>query len=255
MRTALPISGAVLPPLKRERGSPFGFTLIEMIIAVFIALIIFMVGFSSISTTMAVRKDSEARIGATEDSRMFFQLLERDLAGAYPMSFLNLNNPAGGPPQDSLTQKINGKTVAISPSFRLEFYTRVDHRGVADQLVFVRYYVNNNAHLCREVVDSIDPASIGSADTRHHYPLLTTQIPPFTPATDLKDDTDAVFDQTNSLIINPLQWNADQKVYTACAWGQATHFQVELMMYDLKGFPPKRSFIRTIELPMSMTNY
>jgi hypothetical protein len=76
----------------------------------------------------------------------------------------------------------------------------------------------------------------------------------------LKDDIDAVFDQTNSLVINAAQWDPANKVLnvapaTPVPWAQATHIQVELMMYDLKGFPPKRSFIRTIELPMSMTNY
>jgi prepilin-type N-terminal cleavage/methylation domain-containing protein len=240
-----------------------GFTLIELSIAIFIALIIFTVGFSAISTTMAVRKDSEARIGASEDSRMFFQTLERDLNGAYPL-YLPGNPPThlldpstpNWKPSDNLTQKLNGKLYGPYASDRLEFYTRIDHRGVADQLVFVRYFVNNNGHLCRQVVDSIDPSTLTppSTDTIHHNPaILTSYVPP--EANYLTDDVDAVFDQASALIINPLQWSADQKIYVTSTWPLATHVQVELMMYDLKGYPPKRSFIRTLELPVSLTNY
>src|ERR1700759_574682 len=61
-----------------------GFTLIEIMVALSIASIIFSVGYYAVSTTMQSSARTTQRVHDSENSRLFFQMLEHDLATATP---------------------------------------------------------------------------------------------------------------------------------------------------------------------------
>jgi prepilin-type N-terminal cleavage/methylation domain-containing protein len=205
-----------------------GFTLIELMIALFIALIIFTIGFMTISGAISARREAEARIRAAESARLMFQLLEKDMAGAYPQpgvaDISTLVNETTGMPL-----LINHKNMNDTND-RLEFFTRMDHRDLSDSnhtdspdtYVFVRYFVNSFGHLCREVHTVDSPAQ---AETL--YPF------------DRTNDSYALCDQMYAMLIAPAQWNDSTKSMVIgpgyqCS-ASTTHVQVSLFMFGYSG--------------------
>jgi hypothetical protein len=223
-----------------------GFSLVEMMIATTSAMIIFMVGFMIVSGTIRAKNESSARIRATENARLFFQLLERDLAGAFPLQ-------AGVPPvvegiflKEQLydvypitvgTNISTGNPIKIDNNNSLQFYTRIDGRGVTDGYSFVRYYINNHQQLCRQVIPFGDP----------------NEIPTFEPIEDVLDSNEfAMFDRVRSMYVTFHKWNEFEKdyypklssretlptpitVFPFVPISAATHIKVQLFLFDSLG--------------------
>src|SRR2546423_443922 len=85
----LPVSspchtGSKLPVPHTALRVPRGFTILEIVIASSIALFVFAVGYLAISTTVRTSDEQTKRIRDTENARLFFNMLERDLATAFP---------------------------------------------------------------------------------------------------------------------------------------------------------------------------
>jgi hypothetical protein len=230
-------------PVQSGRG---GFSLVEMMIASLIAMVIFVIGFVIITGTIRTKNESSARIRATENARMFFQLLERDLAGAFPLQ-------AGVPPavegiylKDQLydeyditvgTNVSTGNPIKIDNNNSLQFYTRIDGRGVTDGYSFVRYYINNQQQLCRQVIPFGDP----------------DEIPTFEPIEDVLPLNDfAMFDRVRSMYVTFHKWDEVDKDYFPKLSSRdtlprtdskgvlqpvsaATHFKVQLFLFDTLG--------------------
>ena len=220
-----------------------GFTLIEMMISIFIALIIFTIGFTAISSTIQARRESEARIRATENARVFFDLLQRDLANAYPRGGTGVIVELPDMVQELANQPmtVNKKNITVTND-RIEFFTHADHRGLTDQYVFVRYFVNSLGHLCRQTNQS------DTADTAYI---------PF----DQNNDGSALFDQAFAILVSPAQWQDATKTMAVtpappCST-TTTHLQVTLYMFGYNGAnlatdnqgPTKRVFMKTIPVP------
>jgi type II secretory pathway pseudopilin PulG len=69
--------------LRRSRAR--GFTVLELLIAAFIAMFIFGTGLTILTGANRVRAETQSRLKAGDSARMFFELLERDLAAANPL--------------------------------------------------------------------------------------------------------------------------------------------------------------------------
>jgi len=197
-----------------------GFTLVEMLIAVFIALIIFGVGFATITGTMRARAESEARIHSTENARIFFQTLEKDFASAYPdATSLKEDLVETG----TFTYKAGTFTNTFD-SNALQFYTRVDTPGDSKPLV-VHYYVNKRQQVVREVI--ADATAL---------PQLSTS--------NLDSEEHAMFDRVHSLHITFHKWDPINKNFTpqmnlsttlpvgTVTIEDATHIRIRLFMFD-----------------------
>jgi type II secretory pathway pseudopilin PulG len=238
------LSGGLSALRVRRRG----FSLVEMLIASFIAIIIFTVGFVIITGTIQAKNESSARIRATENARLFFQMLERDLAAAYPMKFGVAPNPVTGiytkeemfeEYDITVGQNVStGTAIKIDNNNSLQFYTRIDGRGVTDEYAFVRYYINNAQQLCREVIHSND---------------LDTE-PAWLPIAQMLDKCDfAMFDRVRSMYVSFHKWDDIDKDYfpklssrdtlpkkmpvtnNLIPISAATHIRVQLYLFDTLG--------------------
>ena len=137
-----------------------GFSLIEMLIAATIAILIFFVGFVTITGTIRARSESMSRVRATENARLFFQLLEKDLESGFPgpnQMIKGVTNVAAASVTDPATLELREFNNPID-SDQIQFYTRNDISTnptapeSPDRYVFIRYYVDQAKHtLCREI--------------------------------------------------------------------------------------------------------
>lgn len=215
----------------RMRSGARGFTIVEMMIAAFIAMIIFSAGFVVINGTIRARNEAAARIRATEHARLFFQMLERDLAGAYP-AFANVTKESllESGYDIAVGQNVSTGTAITIESDAIQFYTRIDGRGLRDEYAFVRYYINNRQQLCREVIPSADP----------------TTEPAIEPIADVLDLQEfAMFDRVRSLYVSFHEWVEKDKDYfpqlssratlTGAEVARATHIRVQLFSFDTTG--------------------
>ncbi|MCY3019171.1 MAG: hypothetical protein NTW87_09115 [Planctomycetota bacterium] len=235
-------------------GPARGFSLLELAVASFIAMIIFTVGFIVITGTLRTRSESTARIRATENGRLFFQMLERDLAGAWPGPFNMFKGAADTNPsvppapmvvRDTYVYRTPEKVPRDVPTDILQFYTRSDTRAPdgtnPDRRVFVRYYVNTLEHtLCRQVVEDegLDPANGNTTPTA----LETNQNNAAPLETRLLRDERAVFEGVHQLLIYHRQWQPDNKTFlpaltdnkdaAAADYKDCTHLLVKLVLYD-----------------------
>ena len=138
----------------RLRYKNHGFTVLEIVIASSIALIVFAIGYLAISTTTKTGDQVTKIIRDTENARLFFNMLERDLATALPgpgniekkretQNQIDgyIHDPVNNPSPLVLTESVTG--VAASSDI-LQFYCRTDNTSARDELTFVRYYVNRN---------------------------------------------------------------------------------------------------------------
>lgn len=214
-----------------------GFTLIEMMIAIFIGLIIFTIGFTAISSTMSVRKESEAKIRATANAQLLFNLMRKDLEGAYPINSAAVNLSTLSTESSYIVTYL-GKPVS-SITDRMELFITPDLRGKTDQYTFVRYFVNSYGHLCRQVVSGSDPVAI---------------IPPF----DKDDDSAALFDGAFAMHVNWSQFDDSAKSFTPPLpnfapppiAANATHLKVDLFLFGLDAAPQnQRLFSAIVQIP------
>lgn len=203
-----------------------GFTVLEMIVATSIALIIFLVGFTLISGTSDTRTQSMARVRMTENARLLFQLLERDLAGAYDVGSFTLTSGNVG---NVIMPNVDGFNDA------LQFCTKLDTSNMTNQCVLVQYYVNpaTSAHspqnvLCRNVI--LVPS------------IKNPALPPPTPLT--TDPAYALFDMVygpTAAIVPTMnyrfkivgqRWDPIGKTFVSPAPAQPpyTHLQVTLIL-------------------------
>jgi prepilin-type N-terminal cleavage/methylation domain-containing protein len=218
-----------------------GFTLIEMMIAIFIALIIFTIGFTAISSTIQARREAEARIHATENARLFFDMLQKDMATAYPVDSTNVNLPTMVVETPGQPITVNKQNMTVTND-RIEFFTHSDHRGLTDQYVFVRYFVNSLGHLCRQTNQAATP---------------DLAFVPFTQT----DDASALFDQAFAILVSPGQWQESSKTMAVSpappCTTTTTHLQVTLYMFGYNGATlatdnqaqTKRVFNKSIPVP------
>jgi prepilin-type N-terminal cleavage/methylation domain-containing protein len=223
-------------PLRRA-----GFTLVEMLIAATIAILIFFVGFVMITGTVRARGETMSRIHATESARLFFQMLEKDLASAHPGGYGMKMGTAPVPGSNPYTLVLN-ETTATLTSDLIQFYTHndlsVESPGAEapDRHVFVRYYVNHTDHtLCREVHEDSTQQVQMEAD--------------FPPATTILRDPRALFEDVRQVLIDFQYWDDRDKsmkplpgnpklVYDGTQFLEGgtprvpTHIVVTLVMYD-----------------------
>ncbi|GMV78991.1 MAG: hypothetical protein AMXMBFR7_01750 [Planctomycetota bacterium] len=139
----------------RVHQSTVGFTLVEMLIAVAIAILILALVFTILNGASAAQTSTRTRIQASEGARVFFEVLERDLAGAFPGPWLpafqksDLAPPGSAIPDAAVG--IHGEVIKMT--------TTSDTRLPGNEYFSVRYYVarkeiGEEKRLYREV----DPA-------------------------------------------------------------------------------------------------
>ena len=265
-----------------------GFTVIELLIGAFIALFIFMVGFMTINGTIRASGEATALVRATENARLFFQTLERDLSAAWPgpgplplimvKSVLPVPVDASGnatysPPQQLPIilelQQPDGTILTDA----LQFYTRADTHPQPDQAddpspperrVFVRYYVNPNEHtLCREVIarEVIINGIINPIN-----PLPEDDVPDALKTTPHPVDKYAVCDNVRTVRFLLRRWDDTQKQFDqpltnttpSATPSTCTHVLVLLQMQDEyaeqrpfsnNAVLPVRTFVKVLPLP------
>ncbi|HYG76336.1 MAG TPA: type II secretion system protein [Planctomycetota bacterium] len=215
-----------------------GFSLVEVLIATFIALIIFSIGFIAITGTIRARGESTARMRSAENARLLFQMLERDFSAAWKGPYVlavghQLNASAVAPPP--LTSFTLPDTINVPPrdSDVLQFYSNVDTTiqtsavTSPDRDIFVRYYVNPQSHtLCRQVLED---------DTGSH----TYETEGF--INNASNDQNAMFEDVRQMLVDYMYWDEVTKsmVKLTPAGGPAftpnvrpTHINVTIILYD-----------------------
>jgi len=118
-----------------------------MLVAAFIALIIFAIGFTILNGATQARANAQKRIRATDGARMFFEMVERDLNDAYPGPWTApygkadlIESPGGDVVGNALKMTTSGEAATPSGGF-----------------VTVRYYVLlSTKRLYRET--TLDPS-------------------------------------------------------------------------------------------------
>ena len=181
-----------------------GFTLVELLVAVFIAIIIFGIGFSILNAVMVAKKQTEARMRYSESARMFFEMFERDLAGAY-------GNPTivAASYRDKLSQSgVTGVNSSV-----VEFTTTADSNSdvvKGTDYIAVRYYaLASNGILYRQL-----------------YPSAFPGLPS-------EDPQSALFADVTEFHVDYLQWDETYKRYnTGVPPSVATHLDVMLKFTD-----------------------
>jgi prepilin-type N-terminal cleavage/methylation domain-containing protein len=198
---------------KRTNSRRNGFTLIEVLVAAGLASIIFSVGYYAIATTIATTRASTQRIRDTENARLFFMMLERDLASASP----GPGNIVKYRESTSATYSYTPSPLVIEETGQsdiIQFYCQQDSHAflengqpARDEMVFVRYYVNHydSAHtLCRKS-KVYDPNIANPVPPDETNPLTSTYV--------VNDYDSAVFDNVYKLTVLFQRWDAKNKTY------------------------------------------
>ena len=220
-----------------------GFTVLEMIVATVSALIIFLVGFTLISGTSEERAQSMTRVRMTENARLLFQLLERDLSGAYDVVY---------PPLATTPFTFMSNTVIIlnSPNngnYVLQFCTKVDTPNMTNQYVLVQYFVYPTANvLCRQVttVNSI-PTTATPPDTTVSTYALFDMV--YGPAAAIN-----VPNPQYRFQITGQQWQPVTKTFSLSPSTPYTHLQVTLVLQynqNANTTPTTVTFSKYIAIP------
>ncbi|MFH0939880.1 MAG: prepilin-type N-terminal cleavage/methylation domain-containing protein [Planctomycetota bacterium] len=197
-----------------------GFTLVELLVAMAIIMVVFLVGFTLINGASDIRRQSEARIRASENARLFFQLLERDFAGAYPTGLISTNDSLSELPPYKLPVTPKGTDYTIDSSY-LRFYTRMDTQAPLDEYVCVRYYVNNLEQLCREAQNALEVQN-----------ALLDKLTSTSPEQQSSDH--ALFDETYSLNVGYQIWDTQNKKFndSNTTPNGATHLLITLTLFE-----------------------
>lgn len=206
-----------------------GFTLVEMLVAVFIALIIFSIGFTLLSGATQARSDAQARIRATDAARIFFDNVERDLADAVPGPWTTpytKSNLAETPGGDVATNDLKMTTTGESTTATMGFVT-------------VRYYVLTSTKiLYRETAQDAPPGPPSLAGTPAHNSQF------------------AMLPDVESLTCVFYRWDDATKAFVDAtgAPDTATHINVQIQIKDPSPKQPLRTFQKLIAIPASFTN-
>ncbi|MBE7464008.1 MAG: prepilin-type N-terminal cleavage/methylation domain-containing protein [Planctomycetes bacterium] len=155
-----------------------GFTLVEMLIAVAIAVLILALVFTILNGASAAQASTRNRIQAAESARVFFETLERDLAGAAPRT----GAASKGELIETLAPLAVSEWDAGFTGQGLHFFTARDANAPGAEFFAVRYYVcrrdtSTDKRLFRRVNMNGDlPAlnfAVGSDDLLNDAVLLT----------------------------------------------------------------------------------
>ena len=197
------------PRIVRCMAHSHGFTILELIIASSIAMVVFGVGYLAISTTVSASNESAARIHETENVRLFFNMLERDLTSAFagPSNIQKVRQQVPtylpNPSPMVMTETVN----SVSPqSDILQFYCRTENPSAgADDFGFVRYYINRADNtLCRQVkYDSTGNNFAGNFPDVFDPTLLTN----------VNNSDLALFDSIFKLTVTYQRWNPLTRQY------------------------------------------
>ena len=252
-----------------------GFTLLEMLVVAAIAMVIFIAGFTAISGTALARSTSVNRVRAVESGRLFFQMLERDMAGAYPGYNVAVKAQIGYRGVLSGTDPASGMPLASTiDTDDIQFFTTTDSDGIRNQTLAVRYYVNNFGQLCRIVVPYVyDPANPVPASLPPVYDSTTS------PATDERAiDSYAMFEDVYAMNVSYDRWDPVAKTFkvvykwdnpsatfvpiNAADAGSPTHLHVMLRLFDRTGASkdtpvqslPQRTYDKRIAIPAAFRN-
>jgi prepilin-type N-terminal cleavage/methylation domain-containing protein len=190
-----------------------GFTLVEIMIATGIAGFIAFVGYFAISTTITASNAATARVRDTENARLFFSMLKREIATAFP----GPGNMIKGRGDASITNydpNNNQSSLVLSdksanpPSDVIQFYSRVDSPSLQeDQVLFVRYYMNRADNtLCRQA-QPCNPTGTP--------PNATSPYDEIPPNISKSDALWPLFDNVRSLRITFEQWDPNAKVFNS----------------------------------------
>jgi len=213
------------------RRRPSGFTILEMIIAATIALMIFGIGFYTITASQRVQADTTRSLRQSENARLFFDMIERDLQGAYPGWFI------------ATKDKLVENDSPDSPTDRydaLRFFSRVDYVNSAPDGVFlVRYYVAPNdstGRLLHQVRREVWTGYITPGSNEFLEASVATY------ANSLDNVAGAVFDEVDRLRIDYRIYNPKSKTFEPplesandldpALIPQATHLLVRLFLKD-----------------------
>jgi len=243
--------------MRFRRAAP-GFSIVELMVATLIAMVVFGLGFTIINKITQARTQTAARVRASENARLFFQLLEKDLAAANPGPHNMVKDrtlvpgyPCAAPQATVLEEDLGGGVYADI----LQFYTRADAATVTDEYVFVRYFVNRaNNTICRHVI------AVPNSD-ESIAPELTENPLPYT--NDAAIVQFALFDEVKSFYVVHRIWNETNKALTPTGLQDyqeadpatiqnATHLRVMLVMrYSVDGGTTflERTFSKVLELP------
>lgn len=188
-----------------------GFTLIEVLVSAGIASVVLLVGFYAITTTITTSRETTQRIRDTENARLFFQMLERDLASATPgpgpLRKGILTSPTFVLADRSSTVLLTQRP-SVTPFDTLQFYCRSDEQATLseDSLLFVRYYTNFAAgvhSLCRAVRPYTDINNPPHADdTQNPYDMANRA-----------DFSNALFSNVRNMTVIFQRWDPAQKRY------------------------------------------
>jgi prepilin-type N-terminal cleavage/methylation domain-containing protein len=206
-------------PLPTLRPRLRGFTLVELLVSLFIALFLLSVTFQLLTGALKARKQTSARIQAFDSARTFFTRTffsgyERELAGAYPLAWADPNAPDSienlavtEPPVGTVLQMTTSSEV-VAPGGG---YTQ------AVTVFSVRYFVRNDL-LCRET-------SNNAPWSGHNHPF------PDAPSAATLANV-ALFPNAEKLDVAFARWDEPNKRFdfTTAPHTDATHLEVTLTM-------------------------
>lgn len=233
-----------------QAGRAGGFTLVELLIAVFVALVVFVLGFTLLNGALQARSEAQRRIESSDTARLFFSLLERDLACALPgpwtvpldrAALLPATTGYSLPAGQDLARDAGGQ------AYLLQLTTsNVDHCDPAARPQAVssaRYYVLKEA---------------GRESGTLYRELSLAQPPgafPFTTAL-AGQAADALFANVRLFKAGYVRWDESARSFVAAAAGQATHLDVALILLDpnekLTQAQRERIFAKRIPLPAAL---
>lgn len=127
-----------------------GFTLIELLVSVFIATMIFLVGMSMMNGTSQIQRQTAAAVRASETARLFFAVLERDLAGVSELPICT-RLISSIPPYYNNEPPPGMAAGAKFDSDAIECHTRSDQPfSTLGSNRVIQYFVNEKEQLCRQ---------------------------------------------------------------------------------------------------------
>jgi len=206
------MSALSLSPRVYRRGHA-GFSIVELMVVTLISLIVFGLGLTIVNAITRARNQTTARVRASENARLFFQLLEKDLAASNPGPHDMVRDRLPAPPSAAypLTVSTPGQSTVLEEDLGgvvvdiLQFYTRSDTATVTDEYVFVRYFVNRaNNTLCRQVIPVADTNPANAPELMDDPLLHTNTIAPAALQF-------ALFDEVKSLFVVHRVWDQTEK--------------------------------------------
>lgn len=187
---------------RRRRANTGGFTILELIIAATISLIIFGIGFYTITASQRVQAETTRSLRQSENARLFFDMIERDLQGAYPAWFI-----------DEKMDLVLPETPTVKTD-ALQFLARLDNaRRAPDAIFLVRYYVvekDSTGRFVNQLRRRIDADYVrtGFTFTGVEPNAELTAVP-------MIDDFDStVFDGVRSVSFSFTRYDSVSKTYT-----------------------------------------